>query len=304
MKLIISPLLGFLVSLIMASIHWKLNSICIFFYMEREGINLDSDSNRNAKNCFYLEFADIQIWLVHDSSNIDLHLKFFTKFNINSWLNLPHAWSKTMPFSVEWSRSRVIKILNRILGLSLLRSNWNPYVWFNWQQHPKMYWYWNIYRVEHSWLRSGPRFRCCQLYQDDPRVHNGELVLYGIIGPFCAWKSPIPYAIKNQRGATPLDAWAGSLRHERAGMGLSTNESRASTFLHQWEWRTLSKIHLNHPFKKMSLISEYPWLSFAIKTQLRTPMQWGHLIALRQITTNESRPLWGEVKHVISKVKL
>ena len=56
----------------------------IFFYMEREGINLDSDSNRNAKNCFYLEFADIQIWLVHDSSNIDLHLKFFTKFNINS----------------------------------------------------------------------------------------------------------------------------------------------------------------------------------------------------------------------------
>ena len=48
-----------------------------------------------------------------------------------------------------------------------------------------------------------------------------------MIGPFRAWKLPIPYAVKNQRGASKdlldglngtLDARAGSLWHKRAGV--------------------------------------------------------------------------------------
>jgi len=51
-----------------------------------------------------------------------------------------------------------------------------------------------------------------------------QLVLYGIrgpiIGPFRAWKPTIPYAIKNQRGASKITPNGGILRSKAPSRGL------------------------------------------------------------------------------------
>ena len=57
---------------------------------------------------------------------------------------------------------------------------------------------WTEHRVEHSWseIRSEMLMLLRQLVLNDIRAP--------IIGPFRAWKPPIPYAIKNQRGASKI----------------------------------------------------------------------------------------------------
>ena len=85
-------------------------------------------------------------------------------------------------------------------------------------------------------------------------MHGKNLLGAPLIGPFRAWKPTIPYAIKNQRGASKIPLVGGILRSKAPSRGLwmpelvlygirllaqaslgklSTNERRASTFLDQ-----------------------------------------------------------------------
>ena len=84
-----------------------------------------------------------------------------------------------------------------------------------------------------------------------------SLVLYGIrapiIGSFRAGKPPILILAEPARSKQKAPSkglwmrWAGSLWHKRHWrsntMKLSTNESRASLDLDQWEWTTLILLH-------------------------------------------------------------